>query len=369
MTGSELQHITRANINHRLAGDGPFTELCHAWLEQKIKGSKALLTHSCTAALEMTSILLDIKPGDEIIMPSYTFVSTANSFVLRGGVPVFVDIRDDTLNINERLIESAITKRTKAIVPVHYAGVSCEMDLIMQIAKEYSLKVVEDAAQAIMSSYKGRPLGGIGDFGAFSFHETKNLISGEGGALIVNDHNSRHRAEVVREKGTNRSVFFRGEVDKYTWQDIGSSFLPGELTAAFLWAQLEQAENITKLRLEIWMRYHNLLESLEFDGLIRRPIVPLDCDHNAHMYYVLLNDKIDRQRVLERMKADNINAIFHYIPLHSSPAGFRYCRTHGSMENTNKKSEQLVRLPLWVGLSKDLQKRVVESLHRAIIDE
>lgn len=366
MTGKELFNIAEAHFNGMLAGDGPFTKRCHAWLEERSGAKKALLTHSCTAALEMAALLLDIQPGDEVIMPSYTFVSTANAFVLRSGVPVFVDIREDTLNLDERLIEAAITPRTKAIVPVHYAGVACEMDTIMDIARRHRLKVVEDAAQGVMSTYKGRALGGIGDFGAYSFHETKNVISGEGGVLLVNDSAPALRAEIIREKGTDRSRFFRGEVDKYTWQEVGSSFLPGELTAAFLWAQLEDAESITSKRMTSWNRYHAALAPLEARGLLRRPIVPSDCVHNAHMYYVLLAPGVDRQAVLMAMKRNDINAVFHYVPLHSSPAGQRYGRVHGSMALTDKLSERLVRLPLWVGLAPEQQDRIVTLLAHAI---
>lgn len=362
MTGKELYYIAESHFNGRLAGDGPFTKRCHAWLEQRTGCHKALLTHSCTAALEMSALLLDIQPGDEVIMPSYTFVSTANAFVLRGGVPVFVDIREDTLNLDERLIEAAITPRTKAIAPVHYAGVACEMDTIMDIARRRGLKVVEDAAQGVMSTYKGRALGSIGDLGAYSFHETKNVISGEGGALLVNDPALTLRAEIIREKGTDRSRFFRGEVDKYTWQEVGSSFLPGELIAAFLWAQLEEAQRITTQRLALWERYHQALEPLEARGLLRRPVVPRECQHNAHMYYVLLAPEINRQSVLSMLKDAAINAVFHYVPLHSSPAGQRYGRVHGSMEMTDRQSERLVRLPLWLGLTPEMQERVIRSL-------
>ncbi|MDZ4076343.1 MAG: dTDP-4-amino-4,6-dideoxygalactose transaminase [Hylemonella sp.] len=362
MTGKELFYIAEAHFNGKLAGDGPFTKRCHVWLEDKTRTKKALLTHSCTAALEMAALLLDIQPGDEVIMPSYTFVSTANAFVLRGGVPVFVDIRKDTLNLDERLIEAAITPRTKAIAPVHYAGVACEMDTIMDIARRRGLKVVEDAAQGVMSTYKGRALGSIGDLGAYSFHETKNVISGEGGALLVNDPALTLRAEIIREKGTDRSRFFRGEVDKYTWQEVGSSFLPGELIAAFLWAQLEEAQRITTERLALWERYHQALEPLEARGLLRRPVVPRECQHNAHMYYVLLAPEINRQAVLSMLKDAAINAVFHYVPLHSSPAGKRYGRVHGSMEMTDRQSERLVRLPLWLGLTPEIQERVIRSL-------
>lgn len=366
MTGRELHYIAEAKFGNMLAGDGPFTKRCHEWLEHKCGCERALLTHSCTAALEMAALLLDIQPGDEVIMPSYTFVSTANAFVLRGGVPVFVDIREDTLNLDERLIEAAITPRTRAIVPVHYAGVACEMDAIMAVAKRHGLRVVEDAAQGVMASYKGRVLGSIGDLGAYSFHETKNVISGEGGALLVNDSALAIRAEIIREKGTDRSRFFRGEVDKYTWQEVGSSFLPGELVAAFLWAQLEEANSITRRRLAIWQRYHELVEPLEQKGLLRRPIVPADCQHNAHMYYVLLAPDVDRQVVLSELKKHEIYSVFHYVPLHSSPGGLRYGRAHGELEVTVRQSERLVRLPLWVGLSAEQQECIVEVLRKAL---
>jgi dTDP-4-amino-4,6-dideoxygalactose transaminase len=362
MTGKELYYIAEAKFGNMLAGDGPFTKRCHQWIEEKTGCNKALLTHSCTAALEMMALLLDIQPGDEVIMPSFTFVSTANAFVLRGGVPVFVDIREDTLNLDERLIEAAITPRTKAIVPVHYAGVSCEMDAILEIARRHGLKVVEDAAQGVMSSYKGRALGSIGDLGAFSFHETKNVISGEGGALLVNDPQLALRAEIIREKGTDRSRFFRGEVDKYTWQEVGSSFLPGELTAAFLWAQLEDAQAITSQRMASWDYYHALLAPLETQGLLRRPVVPEACQHNAHMYYVLLAPGIDRQAVLSGLKQQFIYSVFHYVPLHSSPAGMRYGRVHGSHAVTDRQSERIIRLPLWVGIGTEQQDRVRDAL-------
>ena len=366
MTGKELYYIAEAKFGNMLAGDGRFTKQCHKWIEKNTKCDKALLTHSCTAALEMAALLLDIRPGDEVIMPSYTFVSTANAFVLRGGVPVFVDIREDTLNLDERLIEAAITHRTKAIVVVHYAGVACEMDTILAIAGKHGIKVVEDAAQGVMSRYKGRALGSIGDIGAFSFHETKNVISGEGGALLVNDPLLSLRAEMIREKGTDRSRFFRGEIDKYTWQEVGSSFLPGELIAAFLWAQLEEAGSITNARLKIWDIYHALLAPLEQKGLLRRPIIPADCQHNAHMYYILLNAETDRQAVLSELKRNEIYAVFHYVPLHSSPAGMRYSKVHGSMEVTNIQSERLLRLPLWIGLELAQQQRIIDVLTRVI---
>lgn len=366
MTGKEITYIAEAHSNSMLAGDGPFTKNCHTWLENKTGSNKALLTHSCTAALEMSALLLDIQPGDEVIMPSYTFVSTANAFVLRGGVPVFVDIRSDTLNIDEHLIEAAITSKTRAIVPVHYAGVACEMDEIMDIARHHNLAVVEDAAQGVMSSYKGQALGSIGDLGCYSFHETKNVISGEGGAILINSPQFSERAEVIREKGTNRSRFFRGQVDKYTWQDLGSSFLPGELTAAFLSAQLEDAEKITSERLKIWNRYHGLLENLESDGKLTRPHIPTDCQHNGHMYYIIINKNINRDKTIQQLKSDEINTVFHYIPLHSSPAGLKFGRFTGNLKNTDELSNQLIRLPLWIGLTEEMQLRIVESLKSAL---
>ncbi|MDZ4302344.1 MAG: dTDP-4-amino-4,6-dideoxygalactose transaminase [Pseudomonas sp.] len=366
MTGKELFYIAQANFNGMLAGDGPFTKRCHQWLEERTQTRKALLTHSCTAALEMAAILLNLEPGDEVIMPSYTFVSTANAFVLRGATPVFVDIRPDTLNIDERLIEAAITPRTKAIVPVHYAGVACEMNTIMDIATRHGLMVVEDAAQGLMSSYHGRALGSIGHLGCLSFHETKNIISGEGGALLINDEKLAARAEIIREKGTNRSQFFRGQVDKYTWCDIGSSFLPGELVAAFLWAQMEAADEITARRLAIWNRYHLAFQPLEQAGLIRRPIVPGNCSHNAHMYYLLLPDLTARTRFIECMRERNVHTVFHYIPLHSSIFGLTVGRSVGDLPLTAEVSDRLVRLPLWVGLDEQLQTvvdAVVSCLH------
>lgn len=354
MTGRELWLIAQAHANGHLSGDGPFTKRCHAWLENNTGAAKALLTHSCTAALEMSALLLDLAPGDEVIMPSYTFVSTANAFVLRGAVPVFVDVREDTLNIDERLIEAAITPRTKAICVVHYAGVGCEMDEIMAIAARHGLKVVEDAAQAIMSRYRGRPLGTIGDLGALSFHETKNIISGEGGALLCRDEEMGERAEVVREKGTNRSRFFRGQVDKYTWVDIGSSFLPGEVTAAFLAAQTDAAHEITARRIALWDRYHAWAAPHEARGALRRPVVPAHCEHNAHMYYVLLPTLARRTAFIAGMKERGVGTVFHYIPLHSAPAGLRYARAHGELEVTDDISERLVRMPLWAGLEEHM---------------
>lgn len=361
LTGNELSYIQVSHEVGNLSGDGAFTHKACAWLEDKTHTKKALITHSCTAGLEMAAILANIQPGDEIIMPSYTFVSTANAFVLRGGVPVFVDIRPDTLNIDETLIEAAITPRTKAIVPVHYAGVGCEMDTIMAIAKKNNLIVIEDAAQGVMSTYKGRALGAIGDIGAYSFHETKNIISGEGGAILVNQETLVSRAEIIREKGTNRSQFYRGQVDKYTWQDVGSSYLPGEDVAAFLFAQLEYAEEITQRRMNIWNTYHQALESLEKNGVLRRPIIPEGCQHNAHMYYILLNSLEQRNALIKQFKARDIHPTFHYIPLHSSPAGKKYARANGTMKHTEDLSDRLLRLPLWVGLESH-QHEVIDVL-------
>lgn len=366
MTGRELSYIAQAHANGHLAGDGMFTKKCHAWLESCTGTQKALLTHSCTAALEMAAILADIQPGDEVIMPSYTFVSTANAFVLRGGVPVFVDIRPDTLNIDETLIEAAITKQTKAIVPVHYAGVACEMDTIMDIANRHKLLVIEDAAQGIMSTYKGRPLGSIGHLGAYSFHETKNIISGEGGALLINDERFAKRAEIIREKGTNRSQFFRGQVDKYTWVDVGSSYLPGEVIAAFLYAQMEEADQITSERLNIWSFYHQALMPLEMAEKLRRPVVPKECKHNAHMYYIVLPSLETRTQVIAQMKKADINTVFHYIPLHNAPYGKKHGRVHGELSVTCIISGCLLRLPLWLGIE-DYQQNVVEELFGCLV--
>ncbi len=348
MTGRELDYIAEAHAKGHLSGDGLFTRRCHAWLETTTGTRRALLTHSCTAALEMSALLLDLEPGDEVIMPSFTFVSTANAFVLRGAVPVFVDVRADTLNLDENLIEAAITPKTRAICVVHYAGVGCEMDAIGEIAARHGLAVVEDAAQGILSTYRGKPLGAIGALGALSFHETKNVISGEGGALLVNDARFVERAEIIREKGTNRSQFFRGQVDKYTWVDVGSSYLPSEILAAFLVAQLEDAERITAERLAIWNDYHAALEPYEARGLLRRPIVPEHCTHNAHMYYVLLRDLETRTRFIAMLREAGIHPVFHYVPLHSAPAGRRFGRASGDLAITDRTSDTLVRLPLWL---------------------
>lgn len=361
MTGKELEYISEAQRNGILAGDGPFSNRCHRWLEAHLGAGRAMLTPSGTAALEMAAILADIQPGDEVIMPSYTFVSTANAFVLRGGVPVFVDIRPDTLNIDERLIESAISTKTRAIVVVHYAGVACEMDAIMRISRKYGLLVIEDAAHGILAGYKGKPLGSIGHLGCLSFHETKNIISGEGGALLINDERLIERAEIVREKGTNRNRFFRGEIDKYTWCDIGSSFLPNEMTAAFLWAQLEAAEEITAKRLEIWNTYHAAAEDWERQGIWRRPIVPDEAMHNGHMYYLLTHSLSERTAVLAALGERGIKGAFHYVPLHKSLAGRRFGRVAGELTCTDSIADRLLRLPFWVGVN---TQQVVSELRR-----
>jgi len=366
-TGHELGYIEQAQRNFHLSGDGPFTKRCHEWLERNTGSAKALLTHSCTSALDLAAMLLDLESGDEVIVPSFTFVSTANAFVLRGAVPVFVDVREDTLNLDEQQIEAAITSRTRAIAHVHYAGVGCNMDPILAIAERHSLSIVEDAAQGIMADYKGRALGAIGRIGSFSFHETKNIMSGEGGCILLNDPELVTRAEIMREKGTDRSRFFRGEVDKYNWQDVGSSFLPNELTAAFLWAQLEQADRITAERLSIWDRYHRMLAGLEQQGVLRRPIVPDGCRQNGHMYYVLLSPEIDRDAVLATLKERGVHAVFHYVPLHSSPAGRRFGRPSGDLRTTTSVSERLIRLPFWIGLSASQQQRVCDTLRDILL--
>lgn len=365
LVGKELHYISEAHGKGMLAGDGQFTKKCQKWLETTIGTHKALLTHSCTAALEMAAILIDIKAGDEVIMPSYTFVSTANAFVLRGAVPVFVDIRPDTLNIDESKIEAAITKKTKAIVPVHYAGVSAEMTDIMAIAKRHNLWVIEDAAQGIMSAYENRPVGSFGHLAALSFHETKNIISGEGGALLINDPLLAERAEIIREKGTDRSRFFRGAVDKYTWQDIGSSFLAGEIIAAFLWGQMEEAEKITQRRMHIWDEYHKNLEKLQEMNLLIRPTVPSNCKHNAHMYYILLANLKQRTHFIESLKKQGIHSVFHYLPLHSSPGGQKFGRSSGELLSTNDLSDRLVRLPLWIGIEEHLND-VINIIHKEL---
>lgn len=362
LTGKELDYIKQALERRDIAGNGQFTKLCQQWLEQHLNSPKVLLTTSGTDALEMAALLLNIQPGDEIIMPSYTFSSTANAFVLRGGIPVFIDIRPDNLNIDENLIESAITSKTRAIVVVHYGGVSCEMDKIMAIAKQHQLFVVEDAAQGACASYKDRPLGSIAHLSALSFHGTKNIICGEGGALLINDEQFFERSEYLWEKGTNRKKFFEGMVDKYTWVDVGSSFLPSEVLAAILYAQLQGAENITAQRLSIWGNYHEQLSPLEADKLLRRPIIPEQCKHNAHMYYILCESKEQRVELGAALKAKEIYAPIHYIPLHNAPAGLRYCRAHGNLQVTDSLAYRLLRLPLWPDLTATNQQFIVDQL-------
>jgi dTDP-4-amino-4,6-dideoxygalactose transaminase len=363
--GNELEYIRAAMEAGHLSGDGRFTKRCHSLIEDMTATGKALLTHSCTAALEMAAILANVGPGDEVIMPSFTFVSTANAFVLRGATPVFVDVRSDTLNLDERLLEQAITERTKAIVPVHYAGVGCEMDSIIDIASRHGLMVIEDAAQGVGASYRGKPLGSIGDLGALSFHETKNVISGEGGALLVNNPEYAARAEIIREKGTNRSLFFRGQVDKYTWVDVGSSYLPSEIVAAFLCAQLEQSKTLNGKRVQVWDGYHAALQPFEERGLIRRPIVPPTATNNGHMYYILLPNLTARQQLIATLRSREISTVFHYIPLHSAPAGVRYGRVSGSMQVTNTVSDTLIRLPVWPDLLEQLDS-VIDVIVRAL---
>lgn len=350
-TGKELEYIKDAIDNQKICGDGKYTKLCSAWMEKKFESPKVLLTTSCTTATELAAILLNIKEGDEVICPSYTFVSTANPFVLRGAKIVFVDIRPDTMNIDENLIEKAITSKTKAIVVVHYAGVSCEMDKIMEISKKYNIPVVEDAAQGVMSKYKGLPLGSIGDYGCFSFHETKNYSMGEGGALLIKNEENILRAEIIREKGTNRSQFYRGQVDKYTWQDFGSSILPSDMLAAYLWAQLEKADEINNDRLKSWNKYFDMLSPLK--GKIDLPYIPKECTHNAHMFYIKCKDLNERTSLINYLKNNYIMAVFHYIPLHSAPAGIKYGEFNGKDKYTTKESERLVRLPMYYGIKEE----------------
>jgi len=366
VVGREYEYMQAAVSGRQLSGNGPFTRRCQEWLEEKTTCHLALLTPSCTAALEMAALLLDLEPGDEVIMPSFAFVSTANAFVLRRAVPVFVDIRPDTLNIDERRIEAAMTLRTRAIVALHYAGVGCEMDAIGALAARRGVDIVEDAAQCILAGYRGHPLGSFGRFGALSFHETKNLIAGEGGALLVNDAADAERAEIIWEKGTNRSQFFRGRTEKYTWLDVGSSYLPSELTAAFLQAQIEEADRLAAERMRLWLRYHDGLEPLEHLGVLRRPIVPAHCQHNAHIYYVLLPAPKVRDDLLTALRAGGIGAVFHYVPLHSSPAGRRYARQDGDLCVTEELASRLVRLPLWVGMTDHQIDTVVGAIRREL---
>lgn len=362
-TGNEDQYVLAAMRSDKMSGDGHFGRLCQQWFEEQLRCPKALLTPSCTQALEMAALLIDIQPGDEVIMPSYTFVSTANAFVLRGARIVFVDVRPDTMNMDERLIEAAITPQTRAIVPVHYAGVACEMAAIMKIAELHGLFVIEDAAQGMMATYNGRVLGTHGHMAAYSFHETKNFTSGgEGGLLIINDEQFIHRAEIIREKGTNRSQFFRGMVDKYSWVDVGSSYLPSEIQAAYLWGQLEWAEKITKNRLASWQHYRDALTTLADSGAIEMATIPPGCEHNGHMFYIKTRDLAERQALLAHLKALDILAVFHYVPLHSAPAGQRFGRFHGEDIFTTKESERLIRLPIWYGMDKQTQQHIVQSV-------
>lgn len=356
--GREIEYLKQVLANKKLCGDGPFTKRCHAWFEQNLRTHKSLLTHSCTAALEMSAMLADLGPGDEVIMPSFTFVSTANAVVLRGATPVFIDVRPDTVNIDETLIEAAITPKTKAIFVVHYAGVACEMDTVMEIARKHKLLVLEDAAQGLMSTYKGKALGTIGELGSLSFHETKNIVSGEGGALLINDAKLAERAEIIREKGTDRSQFLRGQIDKYTWVDIGSSYLPSELNAAVLLAQLEDAQQITQARLKAWTMYDEAFVNLP----ATRPTIPAEVQHNGHMYYLITKSLDERTELIAHLKSQQIASVFHYIPLHSAPAGKKYGRTYGSLANTDRIAETLVRLPLFASLDGEQEKRVIEAV-------
>lgn len=361
--GKETEYMKAAIDSHKICGDGEFTKRCNAWIEEHTGTAKALLTTSGTQALEMAALLSDIQPGDEVILPSYTFVSTANAFVLRGAKLVFVDIRPDTMNIDEKLIEDAITDKTRAIVPVHYAGVGCEMDTIMDIAKRHNLVVVEDAAQGVNAFYKGRALGSIGDYGCFSFHETKNYSMGEGGAILINRPEQIEDAEIIREKGTDRSRFFRGQVDKYTWVNIGSSFLPSDINAAYLMAQLEMANEINENRLQSWARYNEGLQDLAQEGVIELPYIPEECAHNAHMFYIKTKDMEERKALISYLKERDIAAVFHYVPLHSAPAGLRFGRFHGADRYTTKESERLLRLPMYYNLSESDQQKVIDAVH------
>lgn len=362
--GKEPEYIKQAIKNQKICGDGDFTKKCNTWIERQTGASKALLTTSCTHAIEMAALLTDIHPGDEVIMPSFTFVSTADAFVLRGAKAVFVDVRPDTMNIDEKLIENAITEKTKAIVPVHYAGVGCEMDVIMDVASRYKLYVIEDAAQGVMSTYRGKSLGSIGDYGCYSFHETKNYSMGEGGALLIRDVANIEAAEIIREKGTNRSKFFRGQIDKYTWVEAGSSYLPSDMNAAYLWAQLEQADIINEDRLVCWKRYNEGLRPLAEKGRIELPFIPEHCQHNAHMYYIKAKNLDERTRLITFLKENDILAVFHYIPLHTAPAGIRYGRFSGLDIYTTTESERLLRLPLYYGLKTEEIDYIIDKIYK-----
>ena len=360
--GTETNYIAKAIENHKICGDGPFTKECHQWLEKKTGAAKALLTTSCTDALELAALLLDIQPGDEVILPSFTFCSTADAFALRGAKLVFVDIRPDTMNIDETKIEDAITEKTKAIVPVHYAGVACEMDTITEIARRHNLAVVEDAAQAIMSEYKGQALGSIGDYGCYSFHETKNYSMGEGGAILIKNPEKIEDAEILREKGTNRSVFLRGQIDKYTWVNYGSSYLPSDMNAAYLWAQLEEADKINNDRLASWQKYYDAFEELEKEGFVQRPVIPDGCKHNAHMFYLKAKDLEERTALISFLKENDILAVFHYIPLHSAPAGQKFGVFHGEDKYTTAEANRLLRLPMYYGLTDSDISKVIDTV-------
>lgn len=360
--GNEIEYVQQAIDSRKICGDGKFTHRCNEWMEHRFQAQKVLLTTSGTTALDMAALLSDFKPGDEVILPSFTFSSTATSAILAGARLVFVDIRPDTMNMDEKKIRHAITDRTRAIIAVHYAGVACDMESILAIAREYGLKVIEDAAQGVMSRYKGRSLGTIGDFGCYSFHETKNYSMGEGGALVVNHAEYNERAEILREKGTNRAKFFRGQVDKYTWVDFGDSYLPSELNAAYLWAQLENADEINQYRLACWNTYYGALESLQEEGRIDLPYIPEECEHNAHMFYIKTEDLQERTALISFLKAHDILAVFHYVPLHSAPAGLKYGRFDGVDEYTTKESERLVRLPMYYGLTQEDQNQVIDAI-------
>ena len=362
--GTEGKYVKEAIESHKICGDGEFTKKCSEWMERRFSAKEVLLTTSCSSALDMAAMLTDIKIGDEIIMPAYTFVSTANAFVLRGAKVVFVDIRPDTMNIDETLIEAAITDKTKAIVPVHYAGVGCEMDTIMDIAKRHNLKVIEDSAQGVMSKYKDKYLGRIGDIGCYSFHETKNYSMGEGGAVVFKNDNYTERAEIIREKGTNRSKFYRGEIDKYTWIEYGSSYLPSDINAAYLWAELEKADEINNNRLATWNFYNESLKELEDKGCITRPFIPKECTHNAHMYYIKAKDLEERTRLIQFLKENGVQAVFHYVPLHTAPAGKKYGRFYGEDKYTTKESERLLRLPMYYNLNQNDAEQVVKLIKK-----
>lgn len=361
--GTEMRYIQQAVDSHKICGDGQFTKMCNSWLEERFNAQKVLLTTSGTTALDMAALLCDLKPGDEVILPSYTFSSTATAFVLAGATLVFVDVRPDTMNIDETKIEAAITNKTRVIVPMHYAGVACEMDTIMDIARRHKLKVVEDAAQGVMSSYKGRALGTIGDFGCYSFHETKNYSMGEGGALVINNADYNERAEILREKGTNRSKFFRGQVDKYTWVDFGDSYLPSELNAAYLWAQLEEADKINDDRIATWNKYYEALKPLADEGKLELPVIPEDCIHNAHMFYVKLKNLEERTAFISYLKENGVLSVFHYVPLHSAPAGVKFGRFSGNDEFTTTESERLARLPLYYDIDSNDVQTVIDKIY------